>query len=66
MPTTHIINNLIQFQSILDQYKEEETILSDFNQKKLEMDKINKSNQLNAKLVSMVKNYIFNFLLFLL
>ena len=49
--------------SLAKQYKEGELILSDFNQKKLEMEEIKKSKELNAKLVSIIKNIFINFIL---
>ena len=49
--------------SLAKRYKDGELILSDFNQKKLEMEKIKKSKELNAKLFSIIKNFIINFIL---
>ena len=48
--------------SMLDQYKEGDLILSDFNQERLEMKKIKQSKEFNAKLISIIKNSIFNFI----
>ena len=44
------------------QYKEGEVILSDYNQEKLEKEKMKKTKELNAKLISIIKNSVFNFI----
>ena len=50
------------FSSLPNQYKDGDLILSEFNQKKLEMDKIRKSKEFYAKLISNIKNLIVNFI----